>query len=124
MPKYVIERDMPGAGSMSGEELRQASRRSAETMAGVDAVIHWQHTFVTDDDLLRLVRRERGRHQGARPAQRVPRHRHTPDQHGPRSGHQARVEAHGRSPGGGSAAVTVSGRTRPSAGREASLPRL
>jgi hypothetical protein len=49
MPRYIIERDMPGAGSLSADELRQASRKSAEAMADLDAVIHWQHTFVTDD---------------------------------------------------------------------------
>jgi hypothetical protein len=49
MPKYIIERDMPGAGSLPAEELCAAARKSGDAMAEVGAVIHWQQSYVTDD---------------------------------------------------------------------------
>ena len=48
MPKYVIERDIPGAGSMSPEELHGASAKSCRVLDGIGNEIHWIHSYVTD----------------------------------------------------------------------------
>jgi len=47
---YVIEREMPGAGQLSAEELRAASETSNEVLAGMKD-IQWVHSYVTDDKL-------------------------------------------------------------------------
>ena len=52
MPKYVIERDLPGAGKLSREQLRQVAQKSngvIETLGGHK--IQWVETYVTDDKL-------------------------------------------------------------------------
>ena len=51
MPKYVIERDLPGAGSMSEEEIRGASLRSLQALKDLGPRIQWIHSFVTDDKI-------------------------------------------------------------------------
>lgn len=51
MPKYVIEREMPGAGRMSPEDLRAASRKSNEVLATMMPRVQWQQSYVTDDKL-------------------------------------------------------------------------
>jgi hypothetical protein len=50
MPKYVIERNLPGAGNLSGEELRQISIKSC---AVLDTLPHvqWVHSYVTPDKI-------------------------------------------------------------------------
>ena len=47
MPKYVIERDLPGAGAMSRDELHAASRISCETLDQLGPDIHWVQSYVT-----------------------------------------------------------------------------
>jgi hypothetical protein len=49
MPRFVIERAIPGAGSMSDEELREVSLRSLEALRELGPSIQWIHSFVTDD---------------------------------------------------------------------------
>lgn len=49
MPKYVIEREIPNAGQMTGEELRQASIRSLEVLEDMGPKIQWLHSWVTDN---------------------------------------------------------------------------
>ena len=49
MKKYVIERDIPGAGSMSTQELAAASRKSNEALAEMAPSIQWQHSYVAGD---------------------------------------------------------------------------
>ncbi len=49
MPRFVIEREMPGAGSLSPEELRAASQKSLDVMAELAPAIHWQQTYITGD---------------------------------------------------------------------------
>jgi len=49
MPKFVIERDVPGAGRMSENELREASLRSLEALGELGPKIQWLHSWVTDD---------------------------------------------------------------------------
>ena len=51
MPKYVIERDLPGAGSMSAEELNGASAKSCSILERLGNEIQWIHSYVTDDKI-------------------------------------------------------------------------
>jgi hypothetical protein len=51
MPKYVIERDLPGAGNLTEEQLRSISQTSNKVIADLGPEIHWLHTYVTDDKL-------------------------------------------------------------------------
>ena len=51
MPKYVIERDMPGAGSLSKEQLQGASRTSCGVLRELGPQIQWVHSYVTDDKI-------------------------------------------------------------------------
>jgi hypothetical protein len=51
MPKYVIEREMPGAGKLSPEELQNASRTSCGVLRELGPRIQWLHSYVTDDKL-------------------------------------------------------------------------
>jgi hypothetical protein len=51
MPKYVIERTMPGAGELSSEELRAASAVSNEALATLSPRVKWQQSYVTDDKI-------------------------------------------------------------------------
>jgi hypothetical protein len=51
MPKYVIERELPGAGRLSGDELQAISQKSVEVLKGLDGAAQWLETFVTDDKL-------------------------------------------------------------------------
>jgi hypothetical protein len=51
MPKFVIEREMPGAGKMSPEELRQAAMKAVEVLKDLGPHIQWLHSYVTDDKL-------------------------------------------------------------------------
>ena len=51
MPKYVIERDIPGAGSMSADELSGASAKSCQVLDGIGNDIQWIHSYVTDDKI-------------------------------------------------------------------------
>lgn len=50
MPKFVIEREMPGAGNLSPEELQGASRTSCGVLRQLPQV-QWLHSYVTDDKL-------------------------------------------------------------------------
>lgn len=49
MPKYVIEREIPDAGQMTDEELRQASVKSLEVLENLGSKIQWLHSWVTDN---------------------------------------------------------------------------
>lgn len=49
MPKFVIERDLPGAGLLSAAELHAISRKSNEVLAGMSPRATWQQSYVTDD---------------------------------------------------------------------------
>jgi hypothetical protein len=51
MPKYVIEREIPGAGDMSAEDLAAASRKSNQVLAQLGPEISWLTSYVTDDKL-------------------------------------------------------------------------
>lgn len=49
MPQYLIEREIPGAGDMSGEQLRDASRHSNAVLAELGPEIQWVHSYVAGD---------------------------------------------------------------------------
>jgi hypothetical protein len=49
MPQFVIEREIPGAGSLSEVELRDLSLRSLETLHQMGPQIQWLHSYVTED---------------------------------------------------------------------------
>jgi hypothetical protein len=49
MPKYVIEREVPGAGTLSAEELKNNSQKSCGVLREMGSQIQWQESFVTDD---------------------------------------------------------------------------
>lgn len=49
MPEFVIERDVPGAGQMTEEQIRDVSVRSLEVLRGIGPQIQWLHSYVTDD---------------------------------------------------------------------------
>lgn len=49
MPQFVIEREIPGAGSLSDTQLREISLRSLATVEGMGPQIQWLHSYVTED---------------------------------------------------------------------------
>jgi hypothetical protein len=49
MPKYVIEREIPGAGNLSDAELKAISQKSVEVLRGMGPQIQWLHSYVTGD---------------------------------------------------------------------------
>jgi len=51
MPKYVIERELPGAGKLSTDELRAISQKSNQVIAGLGPDIRWLTSYVTDDKI-------------------------------------------------------------------------
>ena len=51
MPKYVIERDMPGVGGMTPEQLRDGSQQSNDVLGKLGPKIQWVQSFVTNDKI-------------------------------------------------------------------------
>jgi hypothetical protein len=51
MPKYVIEREIPGAGRLTGDELQAISQKSVEVLDGMAGRAQWLESFVTADKL-------------------------------------------------------------------------
>lgn len=49
MPKYIIERDLPGAGNLSADELKSISQKSCSILKNMGPQIQWVESFVTDD---------------------------------------------------------------------------
>ena len=49
MPKYVIERDIPGAGNLSLQELQSISQKSCNVLQNLGPQIQWVHSYVTGD---------------------------------------------------------------------------
>jgi hypothetical protein len=49
MPEFVIERDIPGAGQFTEEQIRDVSLRSLQVLKGLGSEIQWLHSYVTDD---------------------------------------------------------------------------
>ena len=77
MPKYVIERELPGAGNLSAAELHGISGKSCDVLRGLGPSIQWVESYVTDDKIYcvyiapdEALVREHAR-QGGFPANRV-----------------------------------------------------
>ena len=51
MPKFVIERDIPGAGKLSADELHAISQRSCAVLDRLGPKIQWLQSYVTDDKI-------------------------------------------------------------------------
>ena len=51
MPKFVIERDMPGADELSADDLQGISQKSNEVLDSMAGRAQWLQTYVTDDKL-------------------------------------------------------------------------
>ncbi len=56
MPQFVIERQMPGAGSMGAEDLKAASQGSCAVLRQLGPEIQWVHSYVTDDKIYCVYR--------------------------------------------------------------------
>jgi len=77
MPKYVIEREIPGAGKLSPQELKGVSQKSCGVLSKMGPQIQWVQSYVTGDKIYcvyiapdeKMVR-EHAR-QGGFPANRV-----------------------------------------------------
>lgn len=77
MPKYVIEREIPGAGNLSADELKSISQKSCGVLQNLGPQIQWVESFVTPDKIYCVyiapneeMVREHAR-QGGFPANRV-----------------------------------------------------
>ena len=77
MPKYVIEREIPGAGNLSADELKAISQKSCGVLRNLGSDIQWVHSYVTGDKIYCVyiapneeMVREHAR-QGGFPANRV-----------------------------------------------------
>lgn len=77
MPKYVIEREIPGAGKLSVQELKGIAQKSCGVLNKMGPQIQWNESFVTDDKIYcvyvapnEALVREHAR-QGGFPANRV-----------------------------------------------------
>jgi hypothetical protein len=51
MPKFVIEREIPGAGQLSQQELHAISQKSCSVLQEMGPRIQWQESFVTGDKI-------------------------------------------------------------------------
>ena len=49
MPKFVIEREIPGAGQLTGEQLQGISQYSCGVLKGMGPQVQWVQSYVTDD---------------------------------------------------------------------------
>jgi Nickel responsive protein SCO4226-like len=77
MPQYVIERDIPGAGKLTPDELKAISQKSRDVLQSMGPAIQWVHSYVTGDKVYCVYRapneamvREHAR-KGGFPADRV-----------------------------------------------------
>jgi hypothetical protein len=77
MPKFIIEREIPGAGNLSADELHAISQKSCGVLQNMGPQIQWVESYVTDDKVYcvyiapdEAMVREHAR-QGGFPANRV-----------------------------------------------------
>ena len=56
MPKYVIEREIPGAGQFNREDLKGISQKSCSVLRELGPDIQWMHSYVTDDKIYCVYR--------------------------------------------------------------------
>ena len=74
MPKYVIEREIPGAGKLTPEQLQGISQKSCGVLKSLGPQIQWIESYVTDDKVYtapsEALVREHAK-QGGFPANRI-----------------------------------------------------
>jgi hypothetical protein len=51
VPKYVIERDIPNAGSLTQQQIQAISQKSCNVLQTLGPQIQWVHSYVTDDKI-------------------------------------------------------------------------
>jgi hypothetical protein len=51
MPKYLIERNIPGAGKLTAEQLKGISQTSCGVLSNIGPQIQWVHSYVTTDKI-------------------------------------------------------------------------
>jgi len=51
VPKFVIEREIPGAGKLSPADLHAVSQKSCSVLSQLGPKIQWVHSYVTDDKI-------------------------------------------------------------------------
>ena len=51
MPKYVIEREIPGAGKLTAQQLKDISQTSCGVVKNIGPEIQWIHSYVTTDKI-------------------------------------------------------------------------
>jgi hypothetical protein len=51
MPKYVIEREIPGAGNLKRQELQAISQKSCAVLRNLGPQVQWIHSYVTQDKI-------------------------------------------------------------------------
>ena len=56
MPQYVIEREIPGAGNLSKDELHAISQKSCGVLDNLGAQIQWIHSYVTENKIYCIYR--------------------------------------------------------------------
>jgi hypothetical protein len=56
MPKYVIERDLPGAGKFTSDQLKAISQTSCSVLRKLGLEIQWIESFVTGDKIYCIYR--------------------------------------------------------------------
>jgi uncharacterized protein DUF4242 len=49
MPKFVIEREIPGAGQMTPEQVQGAAQKSLSVLRDLGPQIQWLHSYITDN---------------------------------------------------------------------------
>ena len=56
MPNFVIEREIPGAGQLSREQLQAISQKSCQVLGDLGPRIQWVHSYVTSDKIYCVYR--------------------------------------------------------------------
>ena len=51
MPRFLIERDVPGAGGLTAQDLVDVSTKSNEVLAAMAPRAQWEHTYITGDQM-------------------------------------------------------------------------
>jgi hypothetical protein len=51
MPKYIIERELPGAGQLTAQQLNAISQKSCAVLKALGPQIQWLESYVTDDKI-------------------------------------------------------------------------
>ena len=51
MPKYIIERELPGAGDLGDDQIKGISQKSCQVLSELGPQIQWVESYVTDDKI-------------------------------------------------------------------------